>query len=144
RLAERARAAEPGNFEARLEVARALVGRRDYTRAEQALKALRTEYPKVAAVRALYGAVLAARSDQAGAAREFDRAPEIDPANAAALAGRVATDLRAKRPEDARRRVARALEARPASAALRVVAARMELTLQQTKVAEDHLRAAIG
>lgn len=143
RLAENARKAQPGNLQARLGVARALLGRRDLTQAEAELKALRSDYPSVATVHALYGSLLAARSDAAGAGREFERALELDPSNAEALMGRVTGDLRAKKPAEARARVARAIGASPASAEVLVVAGRLEATLGDLAAAERHLRRAI-
>jgi tetratricopeptide (TPR) repeat protein len=143
RRAENVRKAQPRNLEARLGVARALLGSRELRRAEAELQALRKDYPNVSAVHALYGGLLAARSDPAGAAREYDRALEIDPANVAALTGRVTTDVQLKKPADARRRVTRALEENPNNADVLVLAGRVEATLGDHAAAEGHLRKAI-
>jgi tetratricopeptide (TPR) repeat protein len=143
RLAENARKAAPGNLDARLGVARALLGRRDLARAEAELKALRTDYPKQADVHALYGGLLAARSNFAGAAREYDRALELDPSNLPALGGRIQADLRAKRPGDARARLARAIKADPENGSVLVLGGRLEATLGDTAAAEQHFRRAL-
>jgi len=141
--AEAARKLQPKNLQARLSVARALLSRRDLARAEAELKTLRREYPNTPAVHALYGGILNARSDVAGAAREYDRALQLDPTNLEALRSRVSLDVQQKKPADARARVARALAASPADAGLLVFSGRLEATLGDSTAAERQLRQAI-
>jgi tetratricopeptide (TPR) repeat protein len=143
RRAQMARTADPANLEARLGVARAYLALRDFARAESELRALRTDHPNVAAVHALHGGLLSARSDGAGAAKAFDRALELEPGNISALSGRVAADIQLKRPADARARVARALAASPDSSEILVLAARLDASLGDGAGAEKHLRRAI-
>ncbi len=140
RLAESARQAQPANLSARLSVARALLRGRELARAEAEILALRKEYPQSATVHALYGGVLAAKSDSAGAVREFDRALQIDPANTQALAGRLSVDLRQKRPQDGRARLARAIAAQPTNAEVLILAGRFEMSAGDLPAAERQLR----
>jgi Flp pilus assembly protein TadD len=107
------------------------------------LRALRTEHPNVAAVHALYGGLLTARADGAGAAKAFDRALELDPTNISALSGRVAADIQMKRPADARSRVARALAANPDNSDILILGARLDASQGDYAAAEKHLRRAI-
>lgn len=143
RRAQSARQSQPRDLSARLEVARALLLKKDLNRAEAELKTLRTDYPKAAPVHALYGGLMIARSDFAAANRAFDMALMLDPVNIHALAGRVSSDLRLKKPDDARARLAKAIAANPKNADVLVFAGSVEVTLGDTAAAERHLRQAI-
>ena len=141
--AEAARRLQPKNPEVRLQLASAMLANKDAVRAETELKSLLTEYPKAAPAHGLYGQVLLARGDRAGAAREYDTALQLNPTEARALTGRLMLDLNSKRPEDGRARLSHALDKNPDSADLRVLAARFEQTVGDSAAAEKHLRIAV-
>jgi tetratricopeptide (TPR) repeat protein len=79
--AEAARKTAPANPAARYTVARALLTKGDIRAAETETLALAKQFPNSAPVRALHGQVLMARSNTAGAVKEFDQALAIDPAD---------------------------------------------------------------
>jgi tetratricopeptide (TPR) repeat protein len=128
---------------ARVGVAYALLGKGDIGRADVAIQALEKDYPNLAATHTLKGLLLAGRSDQAGAARELDRALELDPKDTQALGARLRLDLREKQPAQARARLARAIAASPANSAVLVLAARFENTAGDTAAGEKYLRKSI-
>lgn len=141
--AQAARKAQPTSPEARLEVARALMAGREFNRAATELQPLVKQYPESAEVHALYGTLLGARNDVAGASRELDRALAIDPTHGIALSNRLILDLRAKQPDAARARIATALAKAPANAGLLVIAGRFEAMAGHPDQAEAHLRKSI-
>ena len=141
--AEAARMAQPRNPAIRMDYASALIAARDYAKAEVEAKALAAEYPNNAAVHTLLGQALLARRDFASAAREYDRALALNPVDTVALAGRLLIDVGAKRPQDGRARLARALAQKPDNTALLILAARFEHTAGDIPAAEKHLRAVL-
>jgi putative PEP-CTERM system TPR-repeat lipoprotein len=128
---------------ARAGVVSALLAKGQYDRADAEVRALLKDRPQWAPAHTLNGMLLTARGDHAGAARAYDRALELDPANVEALAGRVTVDLGEKRVAEGRARLAKALAARPASSPLLVLAARFENSAGDAAAAERYLRKSI-
>jgi tetratricopeptide (TPR) repeat protein len=141
--AQTARKAAPGNPTARLAVVRALLQKQDLRQAEAEVAMLSGQFPKSPTVQAMHGHVLLAKGDRTGAAMRFDQALELDATDADALVGRIQIDLHAKRPNDARARVQRALAKNPNDGAVLMAAARLEATDNKPDVAEKYLRKAI-
>lgn len=141
--AEIARVAQPDNPAIRIDYASALIAAKDYQKAETEAKALAATYPNNSAVHTLYGQTLLARRDFAGAAREYDRALSLNPVDHVALAGRLLIDVGAKRPQDGRARLTRAIAKEPGNTDLLILAARFEHTAGDIPAAEKHLRAVL-
>jgi tetratricopeptide (TPR) repeat protein len=140
--AESARRQNPSRI-ARASVISALLAKGQRDRADAEVRALLKEQPQWSTAHVLNGILLTARGDHASAAREFDRALELDSADVDALTGRVTLDLGLKRPADGRARLARALAANPSSSPLLVLAARFENSAGDRAAAERYLRKSI-
>jgi tetratricopeptide (TPR) repeat protein len=138
--AEAAQNRAPNSPDTRLNLVRALLATRDLTRASAELEPLRKQYDNSAEVHALSASLLLARSDAAGAVRELDRALQLDPTNSLALTTRLTLDLRSKKPDDGRARLATALAKKPDDAGLLLLAGRFEMTAGNAAQSEQYLR----
>ena len=138
-----ARRIDPQNGEARIAVVRALLAKRDISGATNDVKSLLTDFPRLPVVHVLAGHLMLLKENGGEAAREFDRALEIEPANLEALTGRVTTDVLLKQPAAARDRLNKTLAQYPNSPDLLLLAARLENTLRNPAAAEAHLRKVI-
>jgi tetratricopeptide (TPR) repeat protein len=127
----------------RAAVAYALLVKRDVARAGEVVRAIEKEYPNAAATHTLKGLLFAARSDDAGAAQEFDRALALDPQDIRALTARVTIDLRQKHAAEGRARLARAVAANPKNSAVLVLAAKFENTTGDLAAGEKYLRKSV-
>lgn len=141
--AQAAQKAVPAEPRARVNLVRALLHNGDVRQAETDARRLVEQLPDSPTVLALYGHVLLAKSDTAGAVEAFDRALALNPAEIDAVAGRMTIDLARNRPEDARARLARAAAAAPSSSAVLLTAARFERAEGNATAAEQHLRKAL-
>ena len=94
-VAAEAAQAAPQSLDARLTFARALMSKRDYTKAEEVMRRVVAAAPNVAAVHAQLGTLLAMKKDAAGARAEFTRALELDPLQIEAATGLTSLDFAA-------------------------------------------------
>jgi tetratricopeptide (TPR) repeat protein len=97
--------ADPRSIDAQLTLARALMHKRDYAKAQSVLDPLAKKAPNVAAVHAEIGTLLALKKDAAGARAAFTRAVELDPVQLEATGGLTALDFQAGRQQEALARV---------------------------------------
>ena len=139
-FAEDALTSAPGNPEARANLVRSLIGRRDLGRAETELKALSKEYPNVGVVHALDAALRLQRKDFAGARAAYERALKLNPNSMEALAGITMLDLREKRASEAQARVETRLAAAPDQPQLLLLAAQVYNAQRDFAKAEATLR----
>ncbi len=142
-FAQEALANEPGNGDARLLFVRGLLARGDLDRAATELKDLTTRFPDAAPVHTQMGMLLGRRHDYAGARKEFERATQLNPADADAFGGLVALDLTARDSAAARARVDARLAASPTPWLL-VLAARTYAATGDVPAAQGFLRRAIA
>jgi tetratricopeptide (TPR) repeat protein len=142
-FAEGALAVAPRDPEARLSLVRGLLVRRDVARAEQELAQLLKSDPMVSAVHAVDAAVKRAKKDYPASRAAYNRALELSPKSAEALAGLVALDLLEKKGADARARVERRLGEDPNNVDLLILAARVYISQRDLPRAESSLRKAI-
>lgn len=125
-FADRAVANRPENVKARLTLIRTLLVRdTDAPRAEKEIRTLLAKHPQSPDARAAYAALYLSKGDQAGAKRAFERVLEVDPGSLEALSGLIAIDLAGKRTHEAAARIDAALAARPGSAPVLLLAARV-------------------
>ena len=143
RHAEAARKAQPRNLEARLGLTAALIKKADLRRADDELKSLKADFPRIAAVHAMDGHLRAARADTVGAMEAFATALRLDGKEISALSGMIAVQLRTKGAGDARETLRRALEKRPDVPELLLLAARFEQASGNAEAAERYLRRTI-
>jgi cellulose synthase operon protein C len=99
--ATQATEADPRSIDAQLTLARALMHKRDYTKAQSVLDGLARKAANVAAVHAEIGTLLALKKDPAGARTAFNRAVELDQVQLEAIGGLTALDFQAGRQQDA-------------------------------------------
>lgn len=110
-FATQAVTSHPGTLSARVLLVRTLTIRDDdWPRAEKEMGQLLQRFPNAAATHDVRGALYLAQGNQPAARQAFERAAAIDPKDAEALAGLVAIDLGARRPDAARARVEAALK----------------------------------
>jgi tetratricopeptide (TPR) repeat protein len=140
--AETAAKMNPNSANARLAVANALLNTGYFTQADAALASLRKDFPKSADVHAMSGILFDVRRDPSSAAREFDTALTIDPANVKALTGRVAIDIRNGRTADAQARMTRAVAVAAQSTDVLLLAARVDMSAGDAASAERRARRA--
>lgn len=139
-LAESALKAAPSNAEARLTLARGLIAQRDHARADPMVAALVKEFPKSAAVHALEGMSLLAKSSLPAARAAYERALAIDASSYAAISGLVAIDMVEKKAPAALARVQGPLKANPDSVPLLLLASRVLVANGDQAGAERSLR----
>lgn len=142
-LAESALESSPGNPLARVNVARGLIAQRDFTRADAEVRSLLMQYPQVATVHALHGALMTGKNDLTAARQAFERGLALDPASVEALMGLTTIDLREKRAAEARARVDAQLSAHPDRVELMLLAGRVYLAAGDLADAERILLRAI-
>jgi putative PEP-CTERM system TPR-repeat lipoprotein len=139
-LAQEAVAAQPGNALTHLLLARALMARGDLDEAEARMQRLIEQLPTSAPVHAQMGTLLLLKKDEAGAARFFTRAAQLDPGLIEALTGLVTLDINQRRIDSARERIARALETRANDPAVLLLASGVYVVANDMAAAEDSLR----
>ena len=143
RTAQEAARTAPHDLQARFGVARALLATKDLNRAEREIAALMGEYPDIATVHALYGALAAARRNDSVARSAFERALQLDNESIEPLAGLIALDLAAKNFEAAKARIEVRLKGDSVRPELLLVAARTYVAVNDTEAAARSLRQAI-
>src|SRR5580765_1661342 len=111
-LAREVVTASPDDLKARLLLVRALLASGDADHADESLRGIAVQHADNADVHALLGRIAMARKDAPAARREFDRALQLDPANAEARQARVMLDA-SKNPAAARALVSSELEKSP-------------------------------
>jgi cellulose synthase operon protein C len=142
-LAAEATKADPASLDARLTLARAHMQRRELAQAQTILAELVTAAPRVPAVHAQMGSLLAAKKDVAGARASYARALELDPAQLEALTGLTALDFAAGQRQDAVARLDSALAKAPKNATLMVTTANAHASVGNAARAEELLLKAI-
>jgi tetratricopeptide (TPR) repeat protein len=130
---------EPQNPSVRLQFAAALLATGNAAAAGRELTDLATQHPSLPSVHSLYGEALMAAGNWAEAAREYDMALAANPLDRRALAGRVTIDVKNRRPQDGRVRIAKAVQA-SGSADMLMLAARFEQGTGDNVNAEKFLR----
>lgn len=93
RYARQALAAQPGNADAQLLLARAQINTGELAAAEPTLRALAEKYPQVGAVHAQLGILALVRKDRAAARAAFERALALDASLTEPLEGLIALDI---------------------------------------------------
>jgi tetratricopeptide (TPR) repeat protein len=143
-FAEDALKSEPDNPDARLALVKGLVGKGDIPRAATELKGLAQRYPKSPAVLIQTGIVQARQNDTASARNSFQEALTLNPESPEALAGLVALDMAARKPDAARARIDEQVNNRPnPSANMLMVAGRTYFAVGDRKAAEQYFRRVI-
>jgi Tfp pilus assembly protein PilF len=140
--AQQAITTQPGNPDAHLLLARAMIARGDVVKAEQEIKPLLEKYPNSAIAYASMGALQLAKKDQVASRRAYERALQLDPNSLDALNGLLILDLAAKRPADAQARIDARLANTP-SAAMLLMGARTYGATGDLSKAESLLKKAI-
>jgi tetratricopeptide (TPR) repeat protein len=135
--------ANPKGVEDRLLLARSQIAGGQLDGAQEVLKGLAAEHDEIPAVHALRGALLWARQDRTGAAREYDRALTLDPNSLEALNGRVSIDLVDNKTEAARARVEERLARTPKNVGVMLIASNVYGALKDAKSQEAVLRKAL-
>jgi tetratricopeptide (TPR) repeat protein len=133
----------PADAAARSLLVRALIERRDLSRAEAELRPLKQEFPNAAPVRVLSGTLAYVKRDFAAAKRDFEDALRTKPESFDALSGLIGIDLALGRPADARARIEAELAKTPLRAPIILLAARTFGALRDLARAETLLRKAI-
>jgi tetratricopeptide (TPR) repeat protein len=134
---------QPGNPLARLMVADALIGRREYSQAAGELAKLKTDYPKAPQVHVSEGKLLMAQGKHAEAARAFNFAVSLEAKSTEALAGLIAVDLLTRNAASAVTRSESLLQMRPGDTAVQLLAARAYYATKNEGKAEEMLKAVI-
>ena len=111
-LAREVLTAAPDDLQAKLVLIRGLLATGDVIHADQSLRAIAGKNANSSEVHTLLGRVAVAAKDAQDARKEFDRALQLDPANAEARQSRVMLDA-SKNPAAARALVASELEKSP-------------------------------
>jgi tetratricopeptide (TPR) repeat protein len=143
RAADDAAKTEPGSVAAKLALVRALLATKDLDRAERELATLRRDYPNLASMHALSGALAAERKDVPAARAAFERAQALDPAGFEGVAGLVALHLQDRNYAEAKALVDARLRNGPARPQLLILAAQTYAASQDREAAERMLRQAI-
>lgn len=143
-LAQEAVRAEPRNLRAQLLLVQGLLKRRDLERAEAELDNLLTRFPDSAMVHVQFGMLRTLQNSLNEAQHSFDRALALAPESIEALAGHVALDVAARRPDEARRRVDERLQRGSPGMPLLMLAARTYQAVGDPKGAEELLRRALA
>jgi tetratricopeptide (TPR) repeat protein len=139
-FAEDVLAAQPGNADALLLQARALMGIGDIIGAERPTALLVRGYPSTSIVHVQLGDLHRKKGDVAAARAAYTRALAIDPLSVEALSGLAAIDVSAGKGADARARVAAALAKRPDSARLVLLAGQIDAQVGDLAAAERAYR----
>jgi predicted Zn-dependent protease len=142
-FAESAVNSAPRSGEARLALVRALLGTRDFGRAEQELAPLLKQFPNTSAVHSVNGSLQMLKSDLKGARASYDRALSLASGNLEAVAGLTALDMREKKAAQARERLDKRLAADPNSSELLILSAQVYTVQRDFANAESALRRAI-
>ena len=142
-FAEDALRIAPTDPEARANLVRGLIGRKDFARAEQELAPLLKQYPQIGTVHAMQGALKMNQKDFAGARAAYTKAVELMPKSTEALAGLVGLDLVQNKPQDARARVEARLAGDPNNVELLMLSAQVAAAGRDFPKAEATLRKAI-
>lgn len=142
-VATEAAKADPRSLDARLTLARALMSKRDYARAQAVLTAVVAAAPDVAAIHAQMGTLLTLKKDSAGARASFTRALELDPVQIEAAAGLTALDFAAGHRPAALARLDAMVARAPRNAAVLVTAASAHASAGGQDRAESLLTTAI-
>ncbi len=143
RYAEAARQVEPSSGDARAAVVRSLIASGNLTRAEAEIAELLKAAPNVALVHSLNGTLQATKKNVAAARSSFERALELTPGFAEALAGLTYLDLEAKNPARAIERLESEIAKQPSSAPLLALLARAHVAAGDEAKAEQALRRAV-
>lgn len=112
-----------GNPAARMLRARALIARRDYSRAQEDLTVLAKEFPKAPQVHAQIGELQLAQQNRVAARKSFDTALALSPDSFEGLRGRVLLDLLEGKAAQARDLVDQQLTRAPRSPQLLLLSA---------------------
>lgn len=139
-LAEAVAKNAPENPFARLNLARTLVARGDLPKAEPMIASLLKDYPNVAAVQSLNGAVKLRHKDTAGARQAYSRALELDPSLIEALGGITIVDSLEKKIPEARARLDARLAQEPDRRDLLLLVSRFQMGTNDLPAAEKTLR----
>jgi tetratricopeptide (TPR) repeat protein len=142
-LATRAARTPAGGAEAGLVLARGLMVRHEYAKAQSVLQDALRAAPGDAAAHGQMGLLLAMQQETGGARREFVRALEIDPLQLDAIAGLTALDFSSDRRAEAMSRLDGVLARAPANAGLLLIAARAAATINDLARAEALLVRAV-
>jgi tetratricopeptide (TPR) repeat protein len=142
-VATEAAKADPRSLDARLTLARALMSKRDYAKAQEVLTAVVAAAPDVAAVHAQMGTLLTLKKDSAGARASFTRALELDPVQIEAAGGLSALDFAAGQRPAALARLDAMVTRAPRNAAVLVTAASAHAAAGSLDRAESLLMTAI-
>jgi len=134
---------QPGNPLARLAIAEALIGKREYTQALGEITKLKAEYPKAPRVHIAEGKLYLAQGLHAEATRAFTLAQSLDAKSSDALAGLIAVDLLARNAASAVTRSESLLQLRPGDATVQMLAARAYHAAKNEGKTEELLRAVI-
>ena len=142
-LARSAVQSDPGGASQRLLLASGLMTSGDFDGAQTEIDLVEANLPDWAAVHTLKGRLQYLRGEMAPAARSFQRALELQPEDADALAGLVAVDAEAGEAERARARVEDHLTRRPDDPGLLMLAARTLAAENDAAGTEEMLKRAI-
>jgi tetratricopeptide (TPR) repeat protein len=142
-LATAATKADPSSLDARLTVARALMQRREYAKAQAILDELVGVASGVAAVHAQIGSLHAMQQDAARARAAFTRALELDALQLEAVGGLTALDFAAGQRQQAIARLDATLARAPKNTGLLLLAANAQASVKNFAGAEALLLTAI-
>lgn len=142
-VAMEAAKADPRSLDARLTLARALMSKRDYAKAQEVLTAVAAVAPNVAAIHAQMGTLLTLKKDSAGARASFTRALELDPVQIEAAGGLTALDFAAGQRPAALARLDAMVARAPRNAPVLVTAASAHASAGGLDRAESLLTTAI-
>lgn len=142
-FAEEAVRLQPRNAVARLILARTLMADRKLDRAKEILRAVTTEYPQWAPALAQLGTLHLIDRQTAAAEQAYAEALRIQPDLLEGVAGLVAIDVSAKRPDSARARVEQQLTQRPRDIGMLLLGARTYAATGDRMRTEQMLRRAL-
>jgi putative PEP-CTERM system TPR-repeat lipoprotein len=135
--------ADPTSVDAKLTLARALLQRREFAKAQATLDELASTSPTVAAVHTQIGLLRAMRNDAAGARAAFTRALELDPMQLEAIGGLTAVDMSTGRKQEALARVDTLVSNAPKNVNALIVGAQAHAAASNFARAEELARTAI-
>jgi tetratricopeptide (TPR) repeat protein len=135
---------DPRSADARLVLARASIARGQLNQAEKLLNELLAALPESPVVHAATGLLYARRNSTQAAAREFEKALELDSLHLEALAGMTALDLSRRDTKAAVARVDAAVQRAPQRADLLTLAAKTHLVTGDPSSAESLLLRALA
>jgi tetratricopeptide (TPR) repeat protein len=134
-FADQAVTSHKGSITARIALVRALLIRKeDRLRADEEMRSLLQRFPRQAPTYNVLGAVFLSKGDRPGATKSFEQALQLDPNSMEALAGLVALDIAAQKPEAAQARVEAALAIKKDAPTLLLAANVYGLTGQASRI----------